>query len=154
MIGRKIYYELATGDVILEIPEKHGINATNTTKEQDFQIYPVLAARNPDTVGVIQLEYGQYAAEFQSARSIKVDPETKELLFEYPKYDPPLTVQVENLQRENEFLKMENNELKERAKELENALLEMTTISAMQEQKVQENEQAILELSMLLGGGN
>jgi len=48
MIGRKIYYELATGDVILEISEKHGINATNTTKEQDFQMYDVLAARNPD----------------------------------------------------------------------------------------------------------
>lgn len=154
MIGRKIYYELTTGDVILIIPEKHSINAINTTKEQDFAMYDVLAARNPESVGVIQLEYGQYSAEFQSARSVKVDIETGELLFEYPKYDPPLTVQIENLQRENEFLKMENKELKERAKELENALLEMTTILAMQDQKVQENEQAILELSMLLGGGN
>lgn len=151
-VGRKLYYELTTGDVILIIPEKHYENAVNTTKEQDFQMYDVLAARNPDTIGLIQLEYGQYQAEFQSARSVKVDVETGELLFEYPKYDPPLTVQVENLQRENEFLKMENKELKERAKELENALLEMTTISAMQDQKVQENEQAILELSMLVGG--
>ena len=39
MIGRKIYYELATGDVILTVPEKHGQNAINTTKEQDFQMY-------------------------------------------------------------------------------------------------------------------
>ena len=147
MIGRKLYYELATGDMILIIPEKHHENAVNTTKEQDFQIYDVLAARNPDTVGVIQLEYGQYSAEFQSARSVKVDVETGELLFEYPKFDPPLTVQVENLQRENEVLKAENEQLKERTEELETALLEMTTISA-------EQEQAILELSMLLGGGN
>ena len=67
-IGHKIYYELATGDVILITPEKHSENAINTTKEQDFQMYDVLAARNPDTVGVIQLEYGQYQSGFQSAR--------------------------------------------------------------------------------------
>ncbi|UZQ86044.1 hypothetical protein ODU73_000439 [Thermoclostridium stercorarium] len=145
MIGRKIYYELATGDVVLITEEKHGLNAVNTTKEQDFQMYDVLAARNPDTVGVIQLEYGQYQAEFQSARSVKVNPETKELLFEYPKYEPPLIVQVENLQKENQNLKAENEQLKQRTEKLELALLEMTTIAA-------EQEQAILELSVLIGG--
>lgn len=113
MIGRKIYYELATGDVILITPEKHSENATNTTKEQDFQMYEVLAARNPDTVGVIQLEYGQYRAEFQSARSVRVDLETGQLLFEYPKYEPPLTTQIENLRAENEVLRRENERLQE-----------------------------------------
>lgn len=154
MIGHKIYYEKATGDVILITPEKHSENATNTTKEQDFQMYNVLAARNPESVGVIQLEYGQYRAEFQSCRSVKVDPETKEILFEYPRFDPPLITQVDNLKADNQNLRIENEQLKERVKELEQALLEMTTISAMQDQKLQETEQAILELSMLLGGGN
>ena len=147
MIGRKIYYELATGDVILIVPEKHGQNAINTTKEQDFQMYDVLTARNPDTVGVIQLEYGQYSAEFQSARSVHVNPETQELQFEYPEYHPPLTVQVETLKAENQALRAESEQLKQKANELETALLEMTTISA-------EQEQAILELSTLLAGGN
>lgn len=154
MIGRKIYYELTTGDVILITPEKHSEFAINTTKEQDFQMYDVLAARNPESVGVIQLEYGQYRAEFQSCRSVKVDPETKEILFEYPQFDPPLITQVENLKKDNQNLRIENEQLKERVKELEQALLEMTTISAMQDQKLQETEQAILELSMFLGGGN
>jgi hypothetical protein len=113
MVGRKIYYELATGDVILITPEKHSENAINTTKEQDFQMYDVLAARNPDTVGVIQLEYGQYQAEFQSARSVKVDIETGQLLFEYPKYEPPLSEQVKTLQKENQTLKQENAQLHE-----------------------------------------
>lgn len=144
-VGRKLYYELATGNVILITTEKHGENAINTTKEQDFQMYDVLAARNPESVGVIQLEYGQYRAEFQSCRSVKVDPETKELLFEYPRFDPPLITQVDNLKADNQNLRIENERLKERVKELENALLEMTTISA-------EQEQAILELSMLVGG--
>jgi len=113
MIGRKIYYELTTGDVILITPEKHSEFAINTTKEQDFQMYDVLASRNPDTVGVIQLEYGQYQAEFQSARSVKVNPETKELLFEYPVYHPPLITQIEQLKAENENLKVINQQLQE-----------------------------------------
>jgi len=113
MIGHKIYYELTTGDVILITPEKHSEFAINTTKEQDFQMYDVLAARNPNTVGVIQLEYGQYAAEFQSARSVKVNPETKELLFEYPVYQPPLITQIEQLKAENENLKVINQQLQE-----------------------------------------
>ena len=146
-VGRKIYYELTTGDVILITPEKHSENAINTTKEQDFMMYDVLAARNPDTIGLIQLEYGQYQAEFQSARSVKVDPETKEILFEYPRFDPPLITQVDNLKAENQVLRAENEQLKQKVNELETALLEMTTISA-------EQEQAILELSTLLAGGN
>ena len=113
MVGRKIYYELSTGDVILITPEKHSENAICTTKEQDFQMYDVLAARNPDTVGVIQLEYGQYQVEFQSARSVKVNPETKELLFEYPVYQPPLITQIEQLKAENENLKVINQQLQE-----------------------------------------
>lgn len=40
--------------------------------------------------------------------------------------------------------------LREKTEELEQALLEMTNISALQDQKLQENEQAIIELSMLL----
>lgn len=130
-IGRKLYYELDTGDVILVVPEKHSANAKNTTKEQDFQMYEVLQARNPETVGLIQLEYGQYQAEFQSARSVKVDIETGEILFEYPHFEPPLITQVENLKTENQLLQAENEQLKQRADEI---------------------EQAILELSMLLGG--
>ena len=112
-IGHKLYYENATGDVILITPEKHSEFAINTTKEQDFQMYDVLAARNPNTVGVIQLEYGQYQAEFQSARSVKVNPETKELLFEYPVYQPPLITQIEQLKAENENLKVINQQLQE-----------------------------------------
>jgi len=127
-VGRKLYYELATGDVVLIIPEKHGINAVNTTKEQDFLMYDVLAARNPDSIGVIQLNYGQYRAEFQSARSVKVDIETEEIMFEYPNYEPPLTVQVEQLQQRNIQLEQENMQLKERLEELELAILELSML--------------------------
>jgi hypothetical protein len=101
MIGKKVYYELSTGDVILIVPEKHAINATNTTKEQDFQMYDVLSARNPDTIGCIQLEYRQYESDFQSANSVKVDLETGQLKFSYPVFEEPLSILVNNLKSQN-----------------------------------------------------
>lgn len=112
MIGKKIYYEKSTGNVILTIPENPNRNAVPTTKEQDFQIYPILSARNPDSVDFIQLEYGQYQAEFQSASSWSVDVETKEILFEFPKRVPPLTDEIELLKQENILLKVEKEEMK------------------------------------------
>lgn len=106
MIGRKIYYGLITGDVLLEVPEKHPINSINTTKEQDFLMYNALQGINPEQVRVIQLEYGQYNADFQSANSVRVDLETGDLLFEYPRFDPPLIVQLEQVKAENVQLKL------------------------------------------------
>lgn len=122
MIGRKIYYELATGDVVLITPEKHNSNAVNTTKEQDFQMYDVLAARSPDTIGVIQLEYRQNRAEFQSSRSVKVDLETGDLVFEFPVYEKPLTEQVEQLKTENAQLTANNQAQQSQIADLESQL--------------------------------
>lgn len=47
-------------------------------------------------------------------------------------------------------LLQENAEFKNKNQELENALLEMSTLSAIQQQQ---NEQAIMELTMMIGGG-
>ena len=131
MIGRKIYYELTTGDVVLITEEKQGLNAVNTTREQDFQMYSPLQVRSPETIGMIQLEYGQHAAEFMSARSVKVDIDTEELLFEYPAYHPPLTIQVENLKAENQALKAENDNLKHTAEAQSDAIAELSLMLSM-----------------------
>lgn len=131
MIGRKIYYELATGDVVLVTEEKQGLNAINTTREQDFQMYSPLQVRDPETIGMIQLEYGQHAAELQSARSVRVDIETGELMFEYPEYHPPLTTQIENLKAENQALKAENDNLKQTAEAQSDAIAELSLMLSM-----------------------
>ena len=149
MIGRKIYYELATGDVVLITEEKQGLNAANTTKEQDFAMYSPLQVRDPETIDFIQLEYGQYAADIQVARAVHMDPETRELQFEYPEYVPPLTTQLEN-----QSLIAENTALRERVEQQETAMLEMTMVAAQQEQRADLTEQAIIELSMVIGGGD
>ena len=124
-VGRKIYYELATGDVILITPEKHHSNAVNTTKEQDFQLYDVLAVRNPDEIGVIQLEYGQYRGDFEKCKDVKVDLETDELLFEFPHFEKPHSLIIEELQATITQLRAENNNLKERLALAELALDEL-----------------------------
>jgi len=55
-IGRKIYYEKSTGNVILDTGEREG-SVVETTTAQDFASYVVLSQRVPETVGVIQLVY-------------------------------------------------------------------------------------------------
>jgi len=119
-IGRKIYYEKLTGDVILITPEK--FSGIATTKEQDFAMYEVLSIYNPESVDVIELEYGQYSSDFQTANSVRVDLETGNLLFNYPVFEQPLSVKVNNLEAENTALKAQNEALQQQVADLEMAI--------------------------------
>ena len=62
-IGRKIYYDLATGNVLLNTGEREG-SVVETTLEQDCTSYVALSERVPSTVGVIRLIYGEYGDKF------------------------------------------------------------------------------------------
>lgn len=115
-IGRKIYYDKATGNLIQNTGERSG-DVTETTVEQDFLTYRALAERKPDTVGMIELEYGQYAQDFMEGRLEQIDLHTLEPLFSYP--DPeqpnepivpqqPLTLQIASLKSEMEEKDREN----------------------------------------------
>jgi len=140
MIGFKVYYEIETGEVILTIPERTNVSAVETTKEQDFAMFGVLAARNPDMVDFIQLPYGQYRSDFEIANSWKVDLKTGQVLFEYPIFDIPLSEQLQRLVTENEKIKAENKELK---------LALAESVEAQQQDKI-ENQLAIAELAELI----
>jgi len=63
-IGRKIYYELATGNVILETGERWG-DVIETSIEDDFNSYAVLNERVPSSIGVIFVEYGADSDKFK-----------------------------------------------------------------------------------------
>ncbi len=108
-IGRKIYYEKATGNVLVDTGERQG-SVIETTQEQDFETYQALAERVPETVGYIQLEYGEYAQDFAQCNGYKINPGTKELEFSYPDpnepgepqepaYQKPLTKEVADLKQ-------------------------------------------------------
>jgi hypothetical protein len=108
-IGRRIYYEKSTGNVILDTEERSG-NVRETTVDEDFENYVVLAQRVRETVGYIELEYGQYAEDFAVCNGYRVNPETLEIEFSYPDpndpeptpvYRRPLTEEVEFLQKQN-----------------------------------------------------
>jgi len=84
-IGRRIYYELATGNTILDTGERSGA-VVETTVEQDCATYSALAEHVPSTVGCLQLEYGEYSQDFVSCNGYRIDisGETPSLLFSYP----------------------------------------------------------------------
>lgn len=108
LIGRKIYFEIATGNVVLDTGEREGA-VVETTKEQDFESYLALNERNPETVGVIKLDYGQFAEDFAQSNGYRVNPETKQLEFYYrnpndpapeqPVFQKPLSDEVVELRQ-------------------------------------------------------
>ncbi|WP_422388003.1 hypothetical protein [Brevibacillus borstelensis] len=87
-IGRKIYYEKSTGNVIVNTGERSGA-VRETTVDEDFASYAALAERVRDTVDYIQLEYGQYAQDFAECNGYRVNPETRTLEFSYPDPNQP-----------------------------------------------------------------
>jgi len=89
-IGRRIYYDLSTGNIIQDTGERSG-HVVPTTVEQDFRSYAALAERVPETVGVLELEYGQYAQDFAECNGFKIDVSGPEpvLVFSYPDPDEP-----------------------------------------------------------------
>lgn len=114
-IGRKIYYDKNTGVVVQHIPEASGPWIIETSREKDFIDFPSLSERNPDTVGLLQLEYGQYAEDFAETSGFRVNPDTLSLEFAYPDpnnpeqppiYQPPLTAQVAELKAETAALNL------------------------------------------------
>ncbi len=106
-VGRKLYYDILTGNIITDTGERMG-SVVATTIEQDIQVYTALSERNPETIGVIELEYGQYGEDFAACTGYRVDPATEKLMFSYPEpanpeappvYHPPLSEKVAELQK-------------------------------------------------------
>ena len=85
-------------------------------------MYETLSIRNPETVGVIQLEYGQYSSDFQTCNSVRVDLDTGGLLFNYPVFEQPLSVAVNTLRAENTELSSRNEALNQQVADLEMAM--------------------------------
>jgi hypothetical protein len=105
-IGRRIYYDLLTGNVILDKGEMQG-SVIETTVDQDFFSFLELKQRDRTTVGVKELEFGEFAQDFATCNGIRVDLDTKELLFSYPSgsqelpvFQKPLTEQLAEVKQQ------------------------------------------------------
>lgn len=105
-IGRKIYYEKSTGNVILDTGERMG-DVIETTIEQDFASYTALAERVPETIGCVQLKYGQHAEDFVQCSGYRIN-ESEQIEFSYPSdetqepiYRKPITQELDELKAQN-----------------------------------------------------
>lgn len=96
-IGRRIFFELISGNVIVDTGEKIG-NVVPNTPEQDISNYTALSERNRETFDYIELEYGDYSQDFAECNGYRVNPETKEIEFSYSETDeetPPVQPTME-----------------------------------------------------------
>ena len=120
-IGRKLYYDLITGEVLVDTGEREGNAIKTRTVDQDIAIYTALSEHNRESFDYIELEYGQYAQDFAEANGYRVNPETKTLEFSYP--DPNESEPIEPV--DIAPLSEQVEELKARQDATENALLDM-----------------------------
>lgn len=83
-IGPKIYYEKYTGNIIKDLGPRSG-GVRETTQEEDFESYLVLAERSPETVGMIRFPFEKYKPDYEAGGVVvRIDLETMEPLFTYP----------------------------------------------------------------------
>jgi predicted glutamine amidotransferase len=78
-IGRKIYYDKATGNVYVDTGERSG-DVIETTTEQDFATYTSLQGIDLQTVGCVQLDYGQDSDKF-GVYLYHIDPTTESIVW-------------------------------------------------------------------------
>lgn len=88
-MGRKIYFNKLTGNILLDTGERMG-NVRETTLDEDMNTYSILQQSNFD---YIQLPYGYKSEEFSNMGSYKIDITTRELII-YPR----LTIQTDKPQ--------------------------------------------------------
>lgn len=104
-IGRKLYYDIFTGEILVDTGEKEGY-AIEKTFEQDVSTYKILSERDLETFDMIKLSFGQYLQDFAECSGYRINIETKEIEFSYPDsnepetppvYQKPLSIEVEEL---------------------------------------------------------
>lgn len=121
-IGRRIYYDKETGNVLVNTGQRQGF-VKETTIEQDIQNYKALSERNRDTFDYIELEYGQYDEDFSASNGYRINPETKELEFSYPDSENP-----DKEPEKDDFrkpLSEELDDLKNRTQSTEDAIFQL-----------------------------
>lgn len=105
-IGRRIFYDITTGNIVFDKGEMLG-SVIATTIEQDIATYTALSERNRDTFDVLELPYGAYSQDFRECNGYRVNVETKTLEFSYHNsneqtaeqpYQAPLSEKVKQLE--------------------------------------------------------
>lgn len=135
-IGRRIYYDNTTGNVLVDTGERQG-SVKPTTIERDIAVYTALSERNRETFDYIELEYGQYAQDFMECNGYRINVDDKTIEFSYPDdneepiepvYQAPLSEQVEELKKDKQLLQIKVDALSNQHEELEHSQKELEEI--------------------------
>ncbi|OIB04837.1 hypothetical protein AK95_14570 [Paenibacillus sp. LC231] len=135
VFGHWIYFDKMTGEILHDTGEVHHTDPDYEMKRDPFSNIKKLMERDPESVGIIKLEPGEFAQDFSEGSLARVNPDSLELEFIYidpnspqdppPTPQPPLTEQVAKLEQENTLLKAQNSALSERADFIEDVIAEM-----------------------------
>lgn len=138
-IATKIYYLIATGEVLTITSEMQG-SVESTTKEQDMNLYEQLKNYTIDEVDFIELEYGTLAETFNNAKSYKVNLKSKQLEVIYYTKEELTSMQVQY---------QENQDLNSRVSDISTYLLgsDSNTIADI------ENSILEIEKNKIINGG-
>ena len=79
-VGRKIYYNKVTGDIIWDKGEMQD-GVRETTFEEDKEYFPLDILE--EEIDFIQLQFGELRQEFKTYKSCKVDVTSKTMIFEF-----------------------------------------------------------------------
>lgn len=141
----KIYYDKVTGEVIWSVSHNQDITVDF---DRDYSTMKVLNERVKESLELMILKDGQYEQDFAGSNGVRVNVETKALEFSYPDpnepeappiYQAPLSESVSLLEQENAMLQM--------------SVMELSSYAASQDERLQVQENAVMELSMLIAGG-
>lgn len=148
-IGSKIYYLISNGNVILDTGDMTGC-VLETSFDEDYTNYSDLSKYTKDSIGCIQLEYGELGKllEEHKANSFKVDVSSRphKLVFEWTDYAtgepaPPPKTMEELIKEESDKVRLEYaTAIAEIVENIEKDKLELST--------------AIVELMEMKSGGN
>ena len=125
-IGTKIYYCLLTGNVIKIIGDCQGY-VRETTFDEDYEIYSELKEREKSSIGLLQIEYGEYPKLSKGSTGVMVNLETKELIFSYEELPTPPQepTEIEIIQEKISILEAENKTLKQELSITQDAINEL-----------------------------
>ena len=126
-VGKRIYYDKITGEVILNTGDKQGV-VIPMTAEQEIASYTALSERNRETFDVLELDYGEYARYFAETNGYRINPDTKQIEFSYPdpnEVEPSEPIYQEPLSAEVKLLKAKNQVLSEQVDFHEELIIEL-----------------------------
>jgi DNA repair exonuclease SbcCD ATPase subunit len=146
-IGMKIYFEKATGNVVVNTGEQVGRLVVETTEDQDFATYKALAERVRGTIGVVKLKYGQFRREFAECNGYRVNPDTEDLEFTYPGEVPAevLIKRIEMVEEESAQTAQELEQTNMKLKQTETQLAKSLERLGQTETQLQEAQLALTE---------